>query len=547
MVAFKAYYVLILATKTLANVAQQAPFDSFPDKDSQWTTFPHPINRVAVIGAGPSGLQAAAHLLAANLTVRLFERAESPGGNWFYTEETPVRETYPETTPKAAESLPDECPTVRYYAEGQDGLSLDERWREHWQPRPVWENLHTNGPSAITGLPGVEYPPDAPWSLSVHDVERHVRAYASLHGLNANDKPFAPHHTPITSYSTRVEAMQKCNATDTWTLTLRKLQWLPESHRLKAEYWTETFDAVVVSVGYYSTAHIPAIKGLGNWSAAVKDGRYSVHHSQSYRHPESYAGKTVLIVGASVSATDIARSIAPFTRQLFASVRPNKYRDAYGLDIAFHFPDEAKIVPEIASFTPLSGTANGISDGKITLVDGTVLSGIDEIILATGYRGNTFLPNMPNPRELPLHWTGHYIPDPTLAYTLTALPWIHGRYQSYALAKVWTGKARLPSRAQMWADFESGKYNLGSPIDLLLCEGLVRLYVAWLNSESLELGGPFVAPTPPQMRETLVYFVNTHWKKDFLGHDNFTRFDDLPFEQWPKPGPDGVEFKVVGW
>ncbi|KAJ7247040.1 hypothetical protein C8J57DRAFT_1081227 [Mycena rebaudengoi] len=55
---------------------------------------PGPISRVAVIGAGPSGLQAAAHLLSTNFSVRLFERAQAPGGNWFYTDETPFRETY---------------------------------------------------------------------------------------------------------------------------------------------------------------------------------------------------------------------------------------------------------------------------------------------------------------------------------------------------------------------------------------------------------------------------------------------------------------------
>lgn len=59
------------------------------------TSFHHPIHRVAVIGAGPAGLQAAAKLIEHNLTVRLFERAPHPGGNWLYSEETPVRESYP--------------------------------------------------------------------------------------------------------------------------------------------------------------------------------------------------------------------------------------------------------------------------------------------------------------------------------------------------------------------------------------------------------------------------------------------------------------------
>ena len=58
--------------------------------------FEQPIKRVAVIGAGPAGLQAAPTLKEHNFTtVRLFERQEKPGGTWYHQESTPVREPYP--------------------------------------------------------------------------------------------------------------------------------------------------------------------------------------------------------------------------------------------------------------------------------------------------------------------------------------------------------------------------------------------------------------------------------------------------------------------
>ncbi|KAJ7895813.1 hypothetical protein B0H13DRAFT_2338680 [Mycena leptocephala] len=38
-----------------------------------WTAFHHAIRRVAVVGAGPAGLQAAAKLIEHSFTVRLFE------------------------------------------------------------------------------------------------------------------------------------------------------------------------------------------------------------------------------------------------------------------------------------------------------------------------------------------------------------------------------------------------------------------------------------------------------------------------------------------
>ena len=76
--------VILLTASTLA------------DHVDDYHKFEHPIKCVAVIGAGPAGLQAAATLKEHNFTaVRLFERQEKPGGTWYYQESTPVREPYP--------------------------------------------------------------------------------------------------------------------------------------------------------------------------------------------------------------------------------------------------------------------------------------------------------------------------------------------------------------------------------------------------------------------------------------------------------------------
>lgn len=75
---------------------------------SEYFQFAHKIKRVAVIGAGVSGLVGTAVLQDHNLTVRTFERAPKPGstvshhfrpfslpfetlgGNWYFSEETPI-------------------------------------------------------------------------------------------------------------------------------------------------------------------------------------------------------------------------------------------------------------------------------------------------------------------------------------------------------------------------------------------------------------------------------------------------------------------------
>ncbi|CAK5265899.1 unnamed protein product [Mycena citricolor] len=474
----------------------------------------HPIKTVAVIGAGPAGLQAASQLLEAGLSARMFDRAPSPGGTWFYTDEVPVPEGYPDASPPI-DSVPDHLPATRFIQEGEDGLALDDRWREHWHPRPT-----------ITELPDLKYPPGTPWHASTHAVQRYVRAYASLHALNVNGNP------AVTAYSTRVESIEKDNTT--WALTLRKLDWHTDpasgTKLLREAYWTETFDAVVAATGGQGRAYVPSIPGIGEWGQVTVDGRHCVKHAQQFRFPVDYANKIVLIVGAMLSATEIARAIAPYTSRLFVSVRHNPFRDSLDLDL-IKFPNSTEMVAEIASFQTIPSGSRGIKNGRIHLIDGRVLEGIDEIILATGYRRDMLLPDVNRDGWDAVYWTGHYVHDPTLVYTRYS-PWLHGRYQSLAIAKVWTGRARIPSSEQMIQDIRDKKYFYGFTLTPLLYAALVRQYVSWLNTQSLEFGGQFVDQYPLESRESYAYFTDKFWKKDWISHADYAGFDQLPASEW---------------
>ncbi|KAJ7433059.1 FAD/NAD-P-binding domain-containing protein [Mycena galericulata] len=514
--------VSLLLLSFVISVSTQSQ-DVFETPAPLWTTFHHPIRRVAVVGAGPAGLQAAAKLIEHNFTVRLFERAPHPGGNWLYSEETPVREPYPDKPAGHTAEIPAQLPVTRYYNEGDDGLTLDDRWTEHWQPRPLWDSLHINTPKVSTELPDVKYDPATPWVVSHHAVQRHVRSYASHHCLNSNDRcpATASGAPPATAYSTRVEKVEKNAETHTWVLTLRRLARLHESRRIRAEWWTETFDAVVLATGPYTAPHVPDIDGLVDWSKAMEGAQYSVYHSQVYRHPERYAGKTVLIVGASVSASEIARDLGSFAHRIIASTRPaNDSNGMRQIDLS-RFPNITEFVPEIAFLEPLSGHRSGIRSGKIHLVNGSVLQGIDEIILATGFQGHAlFPPNATTRQPENIHWTGHYIPDPTLAYTF-GRPWTLGRYQSYGLAKVWAGSARLPTSAQMKLESELEEEYWRE----WLGEAVFRRYITWLNNASLEHGGRFVEPPPIENVEVLRYFMFAYLHNNTMNMDRIGKFD----------------------
>lgn len=117
-------------------------------------------------------------------------------------------------------------------------------------------------------------------------LQKHVRQYASSKGLNSNDEE----HENVTSYSTRVERVQKLPGARHWTLTLRKIAAKPESDgRVRVDWWTEQFDAVVVAtVAENDSPWVPSIPGLKEWAEAYP---HEIYHSRNYRRPDSLAGK----------------------------------------------------------------------------------------------------------------------------------------------------------------------------------------------------------------------------------------------------------------
>ncbi|KAF8589248.1 FAD/NAD(P)-binding domain-containing protein [Ramaria rubella] len=288
-------YCMVLPFLSLLSLAQvalstiehplktpKAEFRSDPylfSTSSEHYVFPSPINKVAVIGAGPGGLQYAAVLLKHGFQVRLFERDTVPGG---YTDETPWTLTTPSYTP----DIPPVLPFSKIFREGDDGISLSHRDRDHWLPRPIWKGMTTILPSAITQLPNIDYEEEAPWVLPQLAVQRHVRQYASAQALSPIDDTDFPNVTCM-------EHASSVSDSSKWQLVLRKLTQVETDghHGLHAKYWTEEFDAVVVATASYDAPHVPPIKGLSEIARKSKQ----IYHSRSYRRPERVSGKACFL------------------------------------------------------------------------------------------------------------------------------------------------------------------------------------------------------------------------------------------------------------
>lgn len=79
---------------------------------------------------------------------------------------------------------------------------------------------------------------------------------------------------------------------------------LTENNKNSAARWTingkHNFDAVCVANGHFTVQNTYFPPGT---PAFVKDGKRTVTHSRSYRTPERYVGRKVVILGASASGT----------------------------------------------------------------------------------------------------------------------------------------------------------------------------------------------------------------------------------------------------
>ncbi|KAF8309305.1 FAD/NAD(P)-binding domain-containing protein [Clavulina sp. PMI_390] len=520
----------VLCTYVATSSGSQQPLKSASAQHSEdlYYHLPNEIHRVAVIGAGPSGLQFTSTLINHGFEVRMFERAPNPGGVWQYTDKLPIHASFPNRpieTMAYLPDIPDLLPATRVYEDGDEGLTLDWRIREHWSPSPIWQNMTTTAPYQLTTLPDITYPKNTPWKVHQLDVTRHVRQYASSVGLNSNDDE----HANVTEYSTRVERVEKLPGSERrWTVTLRRMTPL-RNGKLEVQWWQEQFDAVVTgNAAQNDAAWIPSIPGLDSWAHALPSALF---HSREYRSPQRFVHKNVLILGGGLSGVGIANDLTGYARSVTVSTR-NVGNVSSPLAIAMleMFHKNVTHIPELKQFNNRpSPVAANLQHASIALVNNTILSGYDAIILATGHRRslpylvgfhNSSIKGRDEPETITapiitdgthlrsLHWTGHYINDPTLLFS-TENPWVDGSsaYQAIGAARVWSGKARLPSIAKMWEVYP-GAANLLTESHLP-GRSKMRQFLTWLNSEILEFGGSMISPPPVDELLELYQYYNS--------------------------------------
>ncbi|KAG4442677.1 hypothetical protein IFR05_001862 [Cadophora sp. M221] len=455
------------------------------------------IKSIAIIGAGISGISTAAHLLLEGLDITVFGRGGVVGGIWHYDSRRPLTPPFPNVAPPNATSQYNHTP---------NGLTADEASIYHASPGPSYAGLRNNFDSAVMRSSLLEWPKGTEGTIAAQGVKNYIELLAHTYDVLEHIRLW-----------TRVEAISKPPGASQWNVCSKTLSRNGDTFDFTTK--SESFDAVVVASGHYDVPRVPDLKGLAVWKSRFPD---RVTHSKSYRTPAAFKNLTVLLVGAGVSAYDIARELDGVGCKIYQSSHDPSRASRAQIE---GMPDSCERVPGVREFPFDEAFETGVSSrpdetqpipGRVLLTDGRELKGLHHVILATGYITTyPFLGELEQP-GLPVHEadqrviitsdgsTVHnlhldifYIPDPTLAFIgvpVNTSTFSLFDFQARVLTRVLKEEAQLPSQQEMQRLHAERKARLKPGVkfhsialqDAAYAEGILK----WVNGDLEKAGLP---------------------------------------------------------
>ncbi|KAL4977061.1 hypothetical protein BDW66DRAFT_166005 [Aspergillus desertorum] len=378
------------------------------------------IHRIAVIGAGPAGLASVKYLLAEKCfdTIDVFERRSCMGGVWNYSPGTlkeAVSTPVPQLSPNEAIGEP-------------VWLPKDTR-RPCQEPTfisPIYHTLDTNLPKELMAFGEKQFP------SCVQDFPRHftVKEYVREYGEEIKQH---------IQFETQVLDVRKDTSTGSWLVTTQSLR--------NGTTTTGCYDAVVAASGHFDVPYLPDIPGIVNWNNAYPG---VISHSKLYDSPDPFRNKKVIVVGSSASGLDIGNQINEVCKgKVLASQRT-------GLYISPSIATEKAYYPEIVEFLPPATHKRAVR-----FADGKIEESIDAIVFCTGFFYSfPFLTSLSPPivthgrRVENTYQHLFYIHDPTIVFPLLPqriVPFPLSENQAAVFSRIWSGRLKLPSTAEMEA------------------------------------------------------------------------------------------------
>ncbi|KAH9475734.1 Thiol-specific monooxygenase [Psilocybe cubensis] len=379
------------------------------------SAFPVP-RRILVIGGGPSGLVTLRNIRErGNFNhVELYERRDDVGGVWFLDEGS---DTFP--------------------------VSDNPRW-----PSPAYRGMIGNVLPEFLSFSEHPFPaspttPHQPFP-TLKETHNYLKGFAT---------PYI--EKGVIKLNREVVRVEELPSKRGWNVVTRN--W---NHNGKEE--DEIWDAVVVAVGWYDNPVWPDTDGLEELKA-----RGIAKHAKSWRGPESYVDKKVLVVGNANSSNDIAAQLASVANKpIYQSIRRPAFPGFVSL------PDERiKMVAPVSKYTAKDTGDGGKADAHLS--DGTVITDLDVVHIGTGYKimpsfvyvleesKGTLAPianHDTKPHRVPsLHRLILYAHNPSLAFIgapMSYTPFTIADVASTWLTLAWTGEASYPDTVDGRLAFE---------------------------------------------------------------------------------------------
>ncbi len=267
--------------------------------------------RIAIIGAGPSGLaqlrafQSAAAKGEEIPEIVCFEKQDNWGGLWNYTWRTGLDEN----------GEPVHCSMYRYlWSNGpKEGLEFaDYSFEEHF------------------GKQIASYPPRA---VLFDYIEGRVKKAGVRDWVRFN---------------TAVRWVEYDDDSGMFTVTVHD--------HAKDHVYSETFDHVIVASGHFSVPNVPHYPGFETFNGRLL-------HAHDFRDAREFSGKDILVMGASYSAEDIGSQCWKYGAKSITSC----YRSA---PLGFHWPENWEEKPALER---VEGNTAYFIDGTSKHVDAIIL------------------------------------------------------------------------------------------------------------------------------------------------------------------------------
>jgi cation diffusion facilitator CzcD-associated flavoprotein CzcO len=374
------------------------------------------VKKIAVIGAGPCGLAAAKYLLAQKAfdTIVVYEQQPDVGGVWNYSEKPSQALRVPQVSAFVTPDPPvQRSPTVF--------------------STPMYNVLHTNIPWPLMKYSDLDFPKDSLIFPSREAVQDYLVQYSR-----------DIRHLIKFSTSVKDIRLRQEDGKDQWDVDVQSTE--------TGESQTETYDAVVVASGHYSTMFIPDVKTIRELHEAHPG---VISHSKSYRTPDPFRNKKVVVVGNSASGLDIASQISKVCQKpLLLSVHTPTPPE----NLAWAGAEEVPVIEEFLA-----------AERGVRFQDGRIERDIDAILYATGYLfAFPFLTSLQPPlvsngrRVYGLYKHLVHIEHPTLVFPglpIKVVPFPLAESQAAVFARAWANVLPLPSRQEMekWEDEEAEK------------------------------------------------------------------------------------------